>query len=132
MKTGNWGYIANQAGGFLGFWWNFLDTNECQIHIQLRQEELCFKITVLDESKDSYSSLRNEWSQKIVQSGKVKQLDIKKPKRFGQGKYMTVAVLSQDYRLTGNNQLIRMEDTIQYLRKMEKVLNDAIAKDLVI
>jgi hypothetical protein len=129
MKTGHWGYVANQTGGFQGFWWNFHNTNEYQLHIQLEEGKLCFKINILNEGTQSPSAQRNEWSKKIIESGKAHHLEVKKPDRFGRGKYMTVAVLNHDYRHMDENQLINTVETIQFLKKAENVLNDAIVKD---
>lgn len=122
---GNWDYVPNQSGGFMGFWWNFNLSDFCTINMHLEENKLCFKIEVNDEKKN-YSNLRNKWHKKIIKASEDSELSITKPKRFGHGKTMTVAVLQGDYRVSRSNGLLDVENTIEKLKKAEDILNKAV------
>ena len=89
LGDGNWGYVAPKGvGGFLGFWWHFQEDNDCQQHLQLKQDKFCFKIKV--KNKDERRLLRSKWHEIIKSQAQDNGLDLVKPSRFGKGEYMTV------------------------------------------
>lgn len=122
LEDGQWDYVANPSGGFLGFWWHFIGNNSCEQYLQLEQEKFCFKIWVKDPEKRR--ELRGHWHDKIMDSCSKHQLKAKRPDRFGNGEYMTVAVLDQEYRAIDDKGILDMKSTIDILRKAETVLND--------
>ncbi|WP_156289421.1 PD-(D/E)XK nuclease family protein [Oceanobacillus salinisoli] len=123
---GNWGYVANANGGFLGCWWNFHDLEDHKLHLQLEQKvkdgksygELCFKIAVPE--KEKRPCLRNNWYKRIVHNSVKYQLETVKPTSFGNGHTMTVAILRDDYRRTDHEGIIDLDETVKLLRKVEK------------
>ncbi|MFC6603898.1 hypothetical protein ACFQDF_24135 [Ectobacillus funiculus] len=123
---GDWGYVANQTGGFNGFWWHRKEDTDSIQYLQLEHEKLCFKIKVSD--KEKRVKLRFDWCQKMLGSCSEYKLPFKKPKRFGNGTYMTVAVLN-NYIVTDENGIIDIEGTIQTLRKAEDLL-DAVTANI--
>jgi len=125
LDDANWGYVANQSGGFMGFWWNFHPVDDCTIYMQLENDKLCYKISI-DNEGSNYSKLRNYWNKKIIEVSQSIDLDIHKPKRFGYGEHMTVAVLGGDYRVSNSNKLLDQDKTIEKLKKAERVLNKVI------
>lgn len=52
---------------------------------------------------------------------------MKKPKRFGTGEYMTVAVLGHDYRQSTQD-LLNFEGTLHLLEKVEAMFEDEVTK----
>ena len=119
LGDGNWGYVVNPTGGFLGFWWHFQEDNDCQQHLQLKQDKFCFKIKV--KNKDARKDLRKNWHKIIKKQAQNDGLDLVKPSRFGNGEYMTVCVFNGEYRETDNG-MIDIEQTVARLRKAEKLL----------
>ena len=83
-----WDYIANPSGGFVGLWWHWKDAQDCRLYLQLRQEELCFKIQVKDETKRK--QLRKLWSKKLLQQAINGELKVTEPDRFGSGQLTIV------------------------------------------
>ncbi len=120
IEEGGWGYVANPSGGFMGYWWNFNDQDECTVYLQLEDDKLCFKVSVDKES--NYSEIRNKWYRKVIEASKSTDLNIRKPARFGHGKQMTVAVLDKDYRKTDSNGILDLEETINILKEAGKIL----------
>ena len=93
-----WDYVNNPSGGF----WNaVLNWNYWGIYpayVQIEQHKLCFKVStdpaeVTMPEGEKRGSVRNNLSRLIIDTAKEKGLNVKKPKRFGSGKYMTVAVV---------------------------------------
>ncbi|MBO0929466.1 PD-(D/E)XK nuclease family protein [Fibrella aquatilis] len=120
----NWGYVANPAGGFVGYWWYFkqLDGRGFSPYLQLEEGELCFKIMV-DEQTDR-SAVREEAFQAIVANAPHSSPTDLRPKRMGNGKYMTVARL-EDYRVKDSDGLIKMDATLENLREAQDILDAA-------
>lgn len=125
LQDGNWDYVANPAGGFLGFWWHFDGTNECEVYLQLEQEKFCFKISVDDAEKRR--ALRQLWYEKISSKCPEYGLKAKRPDRFGNGQYMTVAILDQEYRVVNGDGFINLEDTQKILKSAQSVIDDCLS-----
>lgn len=123
LDDGNWDYVANPAGGFLGYWWHFVGDGECEQYLQIEQDKFCFKIWVSDSKKRI--TLRDYWQKKIVKECSNHGINAKRPGRFGNGEYMTVAILDQEFRIVDDCGMLDMKQTIKIIRSAEFVL-DAI------
>lgn len=117
--NGHWDYVANPTGGFLGFWWHFQGNDDCEQYLQLEQDKFCFKIWVNNE--DERKSLRLKWHKIINNKAKDIDLNLVKPTRFGNGRYMTVCVFNGEYREVKDG-IIDMDKTIDLLKKAESLL----------
>ncbi|WP_077341742.1 PD-(D/E)XK nuclease family protein [Pseudocolwellia agarivorans] len=121
LKAGDWDYVANPRGGFLGFWWHWDGDDECEQYLQLEENKLCFKIRVSDDSDKG--ELRSHWHSLIQKkSSDINNLSIIKPPRFGSGKYMTVCINQEDYRVTKSDSRIDILKTIELLKSAESLL----------
>ena len=124
LGTGNWKYVSNPSGGFMGYWWHSFATSDCRAYLQLEEEKLCFKIAV--EEKGKYKHLRQEWHDKITEVSTEIPLQVTKPDRFGYGRCMTVAVFPGDYRVTDENEIIDLKASLKRLKQAEEVLTRAV------
>jgi hypothetical protein len=135
LKDGSWGYVANQRGGFLGFWWNFIEKDGITMHLQIETEQgqesignetvfnrgkLCFKIRVDEEAKRA--DYRWKLYSYILEESKKYNLPVKKPDRFGKGLYMTVAIVDIEIR-KNKKEIIDMDSTVEYIKKVMDFLN---------
>ncbi len=135
LESGSWGYVANQRGGFLGFWWNFIEKDGITMHLQIETEQgqesisnetvfnrgkLCFKIRVDEEAKRA--DYRWKHYSYILEESKKYNLPVKKPNRFGKGLYMTVAIVDIEIR-KNNKEIIDMDSTVEYIKKVMDFLN---------
>ncbi len=119
LDNGYWDYVANPAGGFLGFWWYFQGDTDCEQYLQLEKDKFCFKIRV--KNSNERARLRSKWYKNIEKHGSKYGLDLTKPARFGNGKHMTVCVLEGDYRKTKKG-MLNVQETIKQLRNAERLL----------
>lgn len=121
LDSGHWDYVANPAGGFLGFWWHFQGNDDCEQYLQLEQDKFCFKIWVKNEGERRL--LRSKWHKTINDKARDNDigLNLVKPSRFGNGKYMTVCIFDGEYRETEDG-VIDMNKTIDLFRKAENLL----------
>lgn len=120
LGNGNWDYVPNQSGGFLGYWWHSQGDDECEQYLQLEEDKLCFKIWVGEPSRRR--ELRTKWHERIKEKAKENGIPVKKPSRFGSGQHMTVCIYDGDYRITNNNNVIDISSTVKLLRKAESLL----------
>lgn len=117
---GHYGYVANPNGGFYSFWWNEQEDEECKQYLQLEEGRLCFKIHVHEDDKDKRRELRNKWSKELIEQSQTCSFSLEKP-RFGNGEYMTVAVL-KDYRVKDAEERIDLCRTVDVLHEAEALL----------
>ena len=120
LGDGNWDYVPNPSGGFLGYWWHFQGDNECEQYLQIEEDKLCFKIWV--NQSLHRRELRDKWYKRIKEKAKENEMPVKKPSRFGNDQYMTVCVYDGAYRITNEDNLIDITSTVKLLKKAESLL----------
>lgn len=120
LGDGDWRYVANPSGGFLGFWWHNDGIKGGEIYLQLEEDALMVKIW--SESAERRGELRGLWSRRVVESIP----GFAKPKRFGNGEYMTVATAG-DYRRKAPDGRLDLEATVQTLRAASEALSHLVA-----
>lgn len=86
--------------------------------MQLERRRLCFKIHVADN--DRRKELRDKWSKALIKRSYNYSFNVEKP-RFGNGQYMTVAVV-RDYRVGDGKGRIDIPRTMGILDEVEKLL----------
>jgi len=121
---GDWNYVSNRAGGFLGFWWNhkFSNTNGKEFHyyLQLEQDKFVFKLIV--DIKDERIEVRDYYRSFLYKKANELNIEIS---QFGRlGKHMGVAKLNSDYRITNKNGLLDIQATVKNLKTMMNLINE--------
>ncbi len=130
----NWHYVNNQNRGFWNAVLNWDYWNIYPVYLQIEQGKLCFKISTDPEELKmpediTRSQIRNKVYHLIKNSAKNEGLDkIKKPNKFGYGKYMTVAEVNKEYWLGKNEDKIDTEKTVKTLKEYRKFLKRTIEK----
>lgn len=122
LGQGGWGYVPNPKGGFWGFWWQFAGNDSQQSYLQIEKERLCFKIFVKEASQRRV--LREKWHALIVAECSRHGLRVRRPGRFGNGTYMTVAILDQEFRAVDHSGALDMDGTLNTLSMVQGVLRD--------
>jgi hypothetical protein len=126
IEDGSWDYVANPSGGFLGFWWHFDGNDEYELYLQLEQNKFCFKISVEDVEKRR--ELREHWHNEVVLRCPDQGIRARRPVRFGNGHYMTVAILDQEFPAVNSDGLLDMVETLKIMQSAESVLDACLAK----
>ncbi len=121
---GNWDYVPNASGGFLGFWWNWnhkkLGDEEFDFYLQLEYNKLVFKLEAY--KPENRKVLRDYYRSKLYP--KAKEMDISLH-QFGRiGRWMGVARLNNDYRQVNSHGQIDLNATIKYLNEIEKLISE--------
>jgi hypothetical protein len=120
LGDGDWDYVPNPSGGFVGFWWHWRENK----YLQLEEEKLCFKIQVDDNTLRA--TAWEEWHNALVTAAGFSQLPLQRPARRGSGTWMTVARADGEYRRTKLDGTLDIEGTLEVLRKAEALLDSAI------
>jgi hypothetical protein len=128
IKLVNWGLVNNPAGGFWNAVLNWEYWNDFPVYIQIEQGKLCFKISTdpeeveLDETFDK-RLVREQWSNIIIRTANaLGQFEVRRPDRFGYGKYMTVAIVDREYWLGHGTEKINSEKVIRKLKKYKEIM----------
>lgn len=121
---GNWEYVANKSGGFLGFWWNWhhskIDGKEFEYYLQLEQNKFVFKLYAYKENERR--EIRDFYRKHLY--NKAKELNIA-ISQFGRlGRYMGVAKLNDEYRLTNEDELLDFQATVENIKRFMELINE--------
>lgn len=112
LGDGDWGYVANPSGGFMGFW--CLETDG--YYVQLEQAKLCLKF-VTNNAKELLDS-RWDLAAKSKELGASQGVNFGKPARFGSGNWVTFAVYEGEYRKIGKDGFIDVAATVETIRQI--------------
>jgi hypothetical protein len=126
-----WDYVPNQSGGFLGAWWHSKKWQDCDVYLQIEQGPLCFKISVPDKSRAS--DMRDGLHKELMEATKrlTQSLPLKRPKRFGSGWTMTVAVVEPSaWMVKSCSGSLDIVGTMNNLRIAEQLLEAALISTL--
>ncbi|MEX2490408.1 MAG: PD-(D/E)XK nuclease family protein [Nitrospirales bacterium] len=125
IGDGEWSYVANPSGGFLGYWWHWHTDAESEQYLQIEQGNLCFKISVDEAAKRP--ALRLKWLDSIRKAGRDKNFPVARPQRLGVGQTMTVAVFDGEFRTVDHRGCLDIDATLGVLREAADVLDLAVA-----
>jgi hypothetical protein len=121
LGEGDWKYVANPSGGFMGFWWHWQGDK----YLQLENEKLCFKIMVPKEGEQT--TKWHEWHKALMAENNATGPRITKPVRR-KGRWMTVAVFDCDYRQPDATGRLDLDRTVGMLRKAESLMDAALLR----
>jgi hypothetical protein len=124
LENMDWGYVANPAGGFLGFWWYFSAWDNYEVYLQIEQGNLCFKI---GEVKENRTEVRDRWHEILLKKAEQEnRTEIVRPGRFGSGGSMTAAIVERKHWLGNDNEIIEKDKIIARLRGYENFLEHCL------
>ena len=122
LGDGNWDYVSNPNGGFLGFWWNWKHNNEFHIYLQI--DHCMRKITVKLHTKTGKKiekSIVNKWK-KLIQYNKD-GIIINKPRVVRTGKSVTIGIVENEFRVTNADGIIDIDKTLDFIHRVEEIKN---------
>jgi hypothetical protein len=117
----NWSYVPQKDGGF----WNaVLLTNKLEIPVYLQVEcrknniKISYKAnTSSNTTSAEKSNLRNSLYRKLIENKEYLELSLNRPKRFGNGKTMTLLETKNSDWLVGKDGLVNKSNVISSLKK---------------
>ena len=125
LDDGEWDYVSNRSGGFMGFWWHYLSNNDGDQYLQLEEGRLCIKID--GDTAEDCRAVMYKYREHFIKEGQKNGIDIISPTRLRAGVYTTVAVLAGEYRICNSDGIIDMDATVQKLKQMTAFLDSAMA-----
>jgi hypothetical protein len=122
-----WDYVSNRAGGFLGAWWHPRDWVGHSVYLQIEQGNLCFKIDVRDAADPTSS--RDQWFTQLMDTAaRIPGLSLQRPRRFGTGVTMTVAIVEQSGWLAeAEDGKLDWAATLRNLELAEHLVDEAVS-----
>ena len=122
LGEGNWKYVANKSGGFMGFWAFKQVVGDVAVYLLLEQDKVCFKVSV--PSSKGRSKIRNELYKLFKTEASKFDLKVTKPKRFGSGRHMTFAVLDTD--IFDGKSSIDLQQVDRLMNEVQKFINHTV------
>lgn len=133
IKLVNWHYVNNPAGGFWNAVLNWEQWGDYPAYLQIEQGKLCFKVSTHPEDIDIHQDdfdrgeVRNELCNLVVSKAKeVGLTEIRRPDRFGNGKYMTAAIVDKENWLGKDSEIADLELIAEKLNKYKDFLRSII------
>ena len=126
--------MNNQAGGFWNAVLNWEQWSEFSVYLQIEQGKLCFKISTHEDDIDveetfDRGSIRNEFYRLIIKKAEEEGLiEIRKPDRFGNGNYMTSAIVDREKWIGSDTHIINPDEVIKRLEKYKSFLKNIITE----
>ena len=126
-KYMGWKYVSNKAGGFLAAWWHYHEWMGEKVYLQIEEGKLCFKIETRERS--NRSQVRDEWRERLFAVKAPKSLQLIRPRRMGNGTWMTGALIEQgNWLMTDAQGLLDMKATLAQIKQAERLLSSAVAR----
>lgn len=134
LGDGNWDYVANASGGFLGFWWNGHQLDGYKIYMQIDAKkksveakkiidmQLKFKLSSVSKVKVD-KKIVNFWKHHIVYADK--EFSIKKPIVVRAGRTTTIGIVDKFWTCNAEDR-IDVKKTVLNLKKLEDILTHKI------
>ena len=128
----NWNFVNNPNGGFWNAVLNWDYWGDYPAYIQLEEGKLCFKVSTDPDEVDipedmTRGEIRNQLNDLIITKAKESGLQhIRKPDRFGNGNYMTVAVVDRENWLGADNDLLDKGTVVKILSDYVTFLQETI------
>ena len=128
LGDGNWDYVANASGGFLGFWWNNHQLENYRIYMQIdtiKKKDnsigLQLKFKLASGTKEKVSrDIINKWKKHILFNDG--EYIIKKPNVVRAGRWTTIGILEPEFRAVDDNGKINIAMTVESIKKIEQIL----------
>jgi len=121
----DWRYVANQMGGFLGFWYHWQGTNDIgEIYIQIENAfeygiKLVIKIADWEPSTETLYELLDEIKPYAEKNG----ISIVKPDKYRAGATSTLAIIQNAFTVDSNGHL-DLDQFVATLKKLEQTLDE--------
>ena len=131
---GEWKYVSNPSGGFLGACWRFLAWRGYKVYLQIEQNihenefgpcRLCFKI---QDVKENHVKVRKEWADVVLAHAKECGYTEIRPARSRKGENMTVAAIDSKDWLGPDGSIVYLEQVAARLHKYEKFLDECVGR----
>lgn len=119
LGEGDWAYVPNKRGGFMGFWWHWRG----DVYLQLEGPKLCFKLAAPEPA--IRTARWTAWCEALLRANGTDGIRVEKARRR-EGDYMTVAVLPGDYRQADQDGKLDLDRTVSVLRNAEAFLAAAL------
>ena len=101
--------------------------------MQIEQGNLCFKISTHPDDVGKVvmnrPNIRQEWFEHVVSAAREANLqEIRRPDRFGNGNYMTVAVVDREAWLGKDDSIVEKEKVIANLKRYLSFFEKTVKK----
>lgn len=119
----DWRYVANQTGGFLGFWYHWTSPGDYSLYIQIENAfdygiKLVVKIGDWDQSIDTLYSVLSD----LQNTAQINGLSLVKPDKYRTGETSTLAIVENAFQSSPDG-TFDIDKFHQILKKLEIILD---------
>lgn len=131
LNDGDFGYVANPRGGFMGYWLGYQKIMDgMSIYVQSEHDKLCVKLNVKD--KQLRQKAKWFWHRALIETAKQTDIEIVKPKVMRVGTWFTIGVLKTEedepWMALNKENKIDYDDSVIIIKKIIQIVNDVSLK----
>jgi hypothetical protein len=131
LNDGDFGYVANPRGGFMGYWLGYQKIMDgMSIYVQSESDKLCVKLNV--KNKQLRQKAKLFWHRELIESAKQTDIEIVKPKVMRVGTWFTIGVLkteeNEPWMALNEESKIDYDNSVKIIKKIIQVVNDVSSK----
>lgn len=120
----DWRYVSNQIGGFLGFWYHWIGTEDFSLYIQIENAfDYGIKVVVKIGDWEPNTSTLYQILSDLQPYSKRYGLTVSKPDKFRAGETSTLAIIHNAFTVDSDGNL-NLDKFIDTLKSVENMLND--------
>jgi hypothetical protein len=128
----NWHRVNNPNGGFWNAIINWEQWGDFPAYVQIEEDKFCFKVSTHPEDiatplTRNRREVRNELYRLVMEKAQVEGLtEIERPKKFGNGNYMTVAIVKKGNWLGKKDEKVDLKKVVFNIHKYRDFLDSLI------
>jgi hypothetical protein len=120
----DWRYVANQTGGFLGFWYHWAGTSEYDLYIQIENAfDYGIKLVIKVGDWTPSTALLYQILSDLQPYSQKHGLTLSKPDKYRAGETSTLAIIQNPFTVDSDGNF-DIDQFVQTLKKLEKILDE--------
>ena len=125
LNDGNWHYVPNHSGGFLGFWWHFKEIEESILfYVQLEQENTIYFKLIFNKNFDT--NIKRQLRDKLREILFLKQNNFVISKAGRSGGYSMSIAKIDNFIIEKEDGTASIEKTFENIKKIEKLFDEVV------
>lgn len=120
----DWNYVSNPTGGFWGFWYHWVESQDFKLYIQIENRiGVDIQVKIKIESREPSIQILNQVCAELCGLASKYDLEVTRPKKLRIGRTSTLAIIENALPLTLGNK-IDTEQLLKNLQNLQQLLDE--------
>lgn len=124
LEHTDWNYVSNPTGGFWGFWYHWVESQDFKLYIQIENRiGVDIQVKIKIESREPSIQILNQICAELCGLASKYDLEVTRPKKLRIGRTSTLAIIENALPLTLGNK-IDSEQLLKNLQNLQQLLDE--------